>query len=157
MKTIINAFCCYVFTLTACLAAGNMSVETLGVIKLPTHGGDATYGAGVVGAYKFNQYVAAWGRTLAYESPDNWGGSAIDEASAGVEATLLRSANGGLTLAAIGGVHRSFDEKDWGIGVGGKATIKLWRDLYGFGQAEYRAWDKQESDILLTFGLGLKF
>ena len=134
-----------------------LSVETVGAVRLVGIGDSEQYGAGVVASYSFNKYVAAWGRALAYETPDNWGGSAIDEGSAGVEATLLRSANGKVTLSAVGAVNRDFRLDDWGIGVGGKVKAVVYRSLYAFGQSEYRVWDHQQKDILATFGLGLSF
>lgn len=138
-------------------ANAQLSVETVGAVRLVGIGDSEQYGAGVVASYGFNKYVAAWGRALAYETPDNWGGSAIDEASAGVEATLLRSANGKITLSAVGAVNRDFRLDDWGIGLGGKVKAIVYKSLYAFGQSEYRVWDHQSKDILVTAGIGLTF
>lgn len=160
MKTIILALNCYLLTLFACLAApSGITVETLGAVRLVGVDGGEQWGAGVQGSYDLNKHVALTGRAIAYET-ENWGGSTVDEASAGVEARLLRSANGKFGLSALGLVHRSFGQYEaWGIGLGGKATATIYKSLHAFGQAEYRIWDKrpENDDLLLSFGLGLRF
>ena len=155
MKTIILAVNCYMLIALACFA--QLSVETVGAVRLNGINKGEQYGAGAVLSYDFNKHVAGFGRVLAYED-NNWGDSTIDEASAGVEARLLKSANGKLSLSAIGAVHRSFGQsEDWGLGLGGKAKAVVFKSLYSFGQAEYRVWEKQDKDILLTFGIGYSF
>jgi hypothetical protein len=154
--TIIAGLALVVFGLCIPNCHGQLSVETVGAVRFNGIDKGKQFGAGAVLSYDFNKYVAAFGRAIAYED-NNWGGSAIDEASAGVEAKLFKSANGKLSLSAIGAVHRDLVSEDWGIGLGGKAKAALYGPLYSFGQAEYRVWDHGEKDILLTFGLGLSF
>lgn len=160
MKTIIIAVNCFLCMFITCLAApAGISVETLGAVRLVGVDQGEQWGAGVQASYDLNKHVALTGRALAYET-ENWGGSTVDEASLGVEAKLLKSANGKFGLSAIGGVHRSFGLYEaWGIGLGGKVTAVLYRQLYGFGQAEYRIWDErpENDDLLLSFGIGLRF
>lgn len=156
MKTIILAINCYLLTLFACLATdGKLSVETIGAVRFVGIDKGEQYGAGVGASYSLNKHVALTGRALAYESPDNWGGSTVDEAGVGVAATILRA--GRLTLAATAGGNYSFAADDIGLGAGGRVTVRIAGGLYGAAGAEWRLWDKQESDILVTVGLGLRF
>lgn len=170
MKTILTALNLYLITLLACLAApaatttpteaatpGKISVETIGAVRFVGIDKGEQYGAGVGAKFSFNKHVSAWGRALAYETPDNWGGSTVDEAGGGVEATLFRTKGGGLSLSAVAGVNYEFARSDIGASIGGRTTARIWKSLYGFGQGEWRFWDKQESDILVSAGLGLKF
>ena len=158
IKSALLIAACYIITAIGCLADG-ITVETLGAVRLVGVDQGEQYGAGVQASYDLNKHVALTGRALAYED-GNWGGSAVDEASLGVEARLLKSANGKFGLSALAGVHRSFGVAEaWGIGLGGKATARVYKSLHAFGQAEYRIWDErpENDDLLLSFGLGLTF
>jgi len=154
IKTALLIALCYIGTAIGCLA-GDLSVETIGAVRFVGIDKGEQYGAGVGAAYSFNRFVALTGRALAYESPDNWRGSTVDEAGAGIEATFLRS--GRLSLAAVAGANYSFASDDIGLGAGSRLTIGIIGKLYGVAGAEWRLWDKQESDILVTAGIGLKF
>lgn len=154
MKTTITAINCYLVTLICCLAAPALSVETIGAVRFVGIDKGEQYGAGLGVSLALNKHVALTGRALSY-SDNDWRGSVVDEAGAGVEATLLRL--GGLRLAAVAGVNYSFDSDDIGVGAGGKASLDIYGPLYTFGGAEWRFWDKQESDLHVTAGIGLRF
>lgn len=133
-----------------------LSVETLGAIRHADIAGKPTYGAGVDVAVKFNRFVTAHVRAIGYET-DNWGGGAIDEGSALIEARLFSSNNGKISLSAIGGGHRDFAREDWGFGVGARASVNIIGPLSLFGQSEIRAWFNQPKDVLSTAGLQFSF
>ncbi len=183
MKTILTAITCFLITLTACLAATNappepakaygISVETLGALRIPEHG-KSQWGAGVGVAYSANRFLDITGRLLAYESPDDWRGSTVDEANVGVRARVLGSER--LNLAAVGGVNYAFDDRDWGLSLGARGTAYLYEGLYLFAQAEWQLWDRDnpqtqtkscsapapkpalsQQGILITTGFGWEF
>jgi hypothetical protein len=132
-----------------------LSVETIGAVRFVGIDKGHQYGAGLGASYNLSKNVALTGRALAYETPDGWRGSTVDEAGAGIAATLLSA--GRLSLAGVAGVNYAFAAEDIGIGVGARARIQIVGGLYGFGQAEWRLWDKQESDILTSVGIGWSF
>lgn len=157
----IPTFAVFAF-IFACLAvvcrAGDLqlSVETLGAVKHADFAGKPLYGAGADVALKFNKFVTAHVRALAYET-DNWGGGAIDEGSLLVEARLLSSANGKISLSAIGGGHHDFGRGDWGFGIGAKVAANIYGPLSIFAQDEVRAWFNGPKDNLATAGLEFSF
>ncbi len=156
MQKIISCFItCYVLTLGACLAGDTISVETIGAVRHVDFK-EAKWGAGADLGYKLNSFVTGHVRAIAYEEND-WGGGAIDEGSVYVEAQLLKSANGKLTLGAVGGGSYDFSRGDFGFGVGLRPKAKIYGQLYAFGQSEIRAWFNGPKDILTTFGLGISF
>jgi len=158
MKTILTAITCYCLTLIACLAANitdKLSAETVAAIRLP-EGGAGQWATGIGASYSANKFVAVTARVLSYE-PANGSGNLVDEASAGVEAKLLKSANGKLGLNAIGGVKYGFELEDWGMALGGRATASVYGPLYAFGESEWIVWQEQPQELRLSFGVGIKF
>lgn len=145
---------CILFFVTP--ASAQISVETIGAVRLINIDKGEQYGAGAVIGYDLNKYVKGFVRVIGYET-DNWGGTAIDEGSLGVEAQLLRSANGKFSLSAIGSVNRNFEYSKLGLSGGGKVSAVVYKSLYAFGQGEFRFWDGIDKDALITFGLGLHF
>ena len=133
-----------------------LSVEAIGAIRYNDLKGPGDYGAGADFGYQFNKYVTGHVRLLAYET-DNWRGSAIDEGALLVEAKLLRSANGKLSLSAIGGAHRDIARDDWGFGVGLRGVANIYKTLSAFAGGEIRAWFDQPKDGLITAGLQFGF
>lgn len=135
----------------------NLSVETLGVIRHNNIHDGVTYGAGVQVGYSFNKYVTGIVGAIAYEEPNHWGGTAVDEGSLLVMATLLSSKSGGISLSAIGGAFHRFDTDDWGFGVGPRLDISLTENFGIFGQSMIQAYDKGGKALESGVGLFLTF
>ena len=136
----------------------NLSVEALGVIRYQGTSFDKgeDYGVGVGIGYRFNKYVSGQINAISYSNED-WGGGTVDEGSALIYATLLSSQNGGVSLAAVGGVDRSFQYEDWGFSVGPCVSFAISKNIYLTTEARVRAWDKREMDVLVTAGVGFSF
>lgn len=132
----------------------NLSIDTQGAVRHVSIDGPVQYGAGLNLNYTLNKYVTGYARALSYSDFKH---SAIDEGGLGIWATVLQSANKGLSLNVIGGVNRDFESEDWGFGLGLGPSVKLTKHLSVFAAAEVRTWIKQDKDILTTFGFNYKF
>jgi hypothetical protein len=133
-----------------------LSLEVLGAYRSVNLGDRDQYGAGLDLGIKFNNFVSGHIRALAY-SDNHWRGTVVDEGSALIEAKLLGSANGRLTLSAIGGADRDFAADDWGFSVGPRISIVLTKYLSIVGESRLRAWFDQEKDLITTAGLKFSF
>lgn len=133
----------------------NIGGEPLGQIRLDLKG-NQDYGAGLGLTYKFNQFVKGHVRAIGY-SENDWRGSVVDEGSALVEATLLKSANGGVTLSAIGGGDYAVMRVDFALSVGGRVKFSLHKNVGLFVEGRYRSWRKEADDIPIVGGLSISF
>lgn len=132
-----------------------VSAEMLAVIRQDLKGGQ-DWGAGVDVGYKFNKFVSGHALAVGYAN-DDWGGSAVDEVAALVEARLFTSDNGGVTLSAIGGGVYSFDITDFALGIGGKAELKLTKRISGVASCLYRVFIDAEDDAQILLGAKYSF
>lgn len=158
----------YCLLATACFAADQpketpatgLSAQALGILHNGAVG-KPTYGAGADIGYDFNKYVSGHARLVAYEA-DDWGGSAIDEASLLVKANLFRSANKRVGLFGLGGVDRSFgsgpQDEAWGLSVGGGIEFAIYGNLSAGVDSRARAWFQNNKwDITSAGFLQYKF
>jgi hypothetical protein len=135
--------------------ADNLSVSPFAAFRADLDGG-WDHGAGLDVGYDLNKHVTAHARALAY-SNDDWRGSAIDEVSGLVEAKLLKSSNGGVTLSAIGGVDGDIVREDIGLSVGLRGDVKLSKNVSLFAEGRYRAWRENADDVPTAAGIQFKF
>ena len=157
LKTILTALVCFLSMAVLCnaddelppLKESKLSAEVLGVLRLnDLDSNQDSYGVGAGVAYNFNAWVKGHIRAIAYESPDNWRGGAIDEGSALVEARLFHSQNGRISLSAIGGADRDFRESDWGFSVGARAALVVYGPFSIGAESRIRAWFEQDKDLI---------
>ena len=153
----IKTLIALLFTTVASFGAmPTLSIETLGAIKNPNITDKAHYGAGLDVGAKFNKFVTGHVRAISYSDQD-WRGSAVDEGSLLVEARLLGSESGKLTLSAIGGADRDFALDDWGFSVGARGAVQLTKNFGLFGESRIRAWFHEEKDLITSAGLAFTF
>ena len=146
-------------------ATARISVETLAAIKSinVTHG--ERYGAGVGVGYKLNDWVTGRVRAISYHDDPggHWRGTAIDEGSLLVEATLFRTKNEALSLSAIGGADYNFELRDAGFSAGLRAAFALSSDISLVAESRLRHWfasescDPQNTDLISTAGIQFSF
>lgn len=139
-------------------AAVGFSAETFGAIRYANLQGP-TYGVGAAGSVQFNKYVAGQLRLVGYDTHD-WRGSAVDEGSLLVKATLFNSTTDpkklAISLHAIGGGSYDVEKGDFGFGLGPRVELS-YKQVFGFAGAEVRSWANQRKDLLATVGVGLRF
>lgn len=157
MKKLVLASVLAICSASSVFAAdylSNLSIDTQGAVRHVSIDGPIQYGAGLNVNYSFNKYVTGYVRALSYS---DWKHSAVDEGGLGIWATVLESANKGLSLNVVGGLNRDFESEDWGFGLGLGPELKLSKHVSVFAAAEVRTWIKQDKDILTTFGFNFHF
>lgn len=163
LYTILIGAIAFVSMAIGCLAQDapkeplRLSFETLGVIRYSDIGsGHQDYGVGLDAGYEFNRYVIGHVRAISYQN-DDWGGSVVDEGSLLVEARLFSSQNSRVSLSAIGGADRDFDRDKWGLSVGLRPSLWIWKGLSLVTEARIRAWMGQQEDLSVVGALQYKF
>lgn len=134
-------------------------IESLGVMRKPNMTGKSEWGAGAELGLALNKHVAIGVQNLAYQSPDNWGGSVIDETAGVAHWTLLTAANKKTSLEGLGSVTHSWRSDSWAIGTGVGIKHSFTERVSAGVGATVRFWNNgNEKEDLLVFGsLGFRF
>lgn len=134
--------------------AGEIQVETFGVLDRPDLTGAPVWGAGVGVGYYITRGLGASVRGVSY-STDEWGGSVIDQG----EARILFRAPLWDRVAPYGyvaGIH-NFERDDWGAGAGGGLEYRLTQRIGVFGETGLGITTKRQDSWSTSFGLRIAF
>lgn len=117
-----------------------------------------SWGAGLDVGLGINKFVSLHLAGTTY-SEENWGNSAIDEASLLAKCRLVRNANETLSLYGIGGADRDFNTDDWAIGIGLGVELRVHKNVSLFGDSRVRAWFREgrTEDLQTRAGINLSF
>lgn len=134
-------------------------VEALGIMRKPNITGKSEYGAGAEIGLQLNKSVAIGIQNIAYATPDNWGGGAIDETSGVAHWTLFTAKNKKTRFGGIGQVTYGWSSDAWAIGAGAELRHNFTKKASAGISGVIRFWNDGDSkeDLLLAASLGYKF
>jgi len=115
-----------------------------------------SYGAGVALGLGINKFVSLELGATSF-SDNDWGNSAIDEASLLVKARLVHNANETFSLYGLAGGDRQFEADDWAFGVGLGVELRLAKNISLFGDSRIRSWFNSREDLITRAGINLSF
>ena len=132
-------------------------IEALGVMRKPNITGKSEYGAGAEIGKAFNSKVAVGIQNIAYKTPDNWEGGAIDETSGVAHWTLF--SNKKTSLGGLGSVTHSWREDAWALGAGAEIKHYFTKNVSAGIGAQIRFWNSgtAKEDLLVSGSVGYKF
>lgn len=132
-------------------------VAPVGIIKYANLTDKPQYGAGAAVGFQLNKYVSLEGTLIGFKSPDNWGGSAIDETDVNANFDLLKAVGGKLSLYGVAGGARDWTASDWGLNIGAGLSYSPIKKVSIFGQYVYQVWKVQKQSGQIEFGFGYAF
>lgn len=135
----------------------NVTLSPVAAIRTADIDGRSTFGAGADLGLGLNKFVSLHVVNLAFEKPDQWAGSVVDETDIYAKAKFTKFSNDTVTLYGIAGGQRDWHTEDWGFGVGLGASLNFSKRVSLSADYSLRAWFNRDKDSLARALLNISF